>query len=504
MTTPYQFDPTGTLLANKITGEQHIITAVSGRNYHFVVPTYAPFFSDGLTISYRDIDNNVRFLVEGIDFTFGFQFIAASRSCAKPIYGGISFLNLQLAGVVTLVYQTVGGEWTIDPVKINEILSDTLRNPRVTSWEHVAGVPALFPVVDHEWNLTDLVGMSDVVAKVDQVAVAIANKPAAPVASNFSILPTKDMLGLGNVQNFSIASDAEAQAGTSITKYMTPRAVRLAIQFLINTIGDSTASLLALAAKTGATLIGTATNQTLDQAVLRVKTLTELRSLDVPSTDPEKVHTVILLGRDAVGDSTSSTYYWSTTSTEVDNDYTVIRPVSAPSAGRWIHEDKDAYAVYGFNATADQAAFTLVRTPLTGTTVKVVVNKFVELIETINFQVNNNQITFLEPLLLDQRVDIVIQTKPVKVSDAGNEIYQKFTAVTQNDVFLLSRRPVDVDGYCVRLNDSIVLFNGVDFSVVNNQLSVTYPLENGDTLEFMSHFHPTGLPPFILREVVGY
>lgn len=504
MTTPYQFDPTGTLLANKITGEQHIITAVAGRNYHFIVPTYAPFFSESCTIAYRDIDNNIRYLVEGIDFLFCFQFIAASRSCAKPIYGGISFLNLELAGVVTLVYQTVGGEWTLDPVKINEILSDTLRNPRVTSWEHVANVPTLFPVVDHEWNLTDLVGMSDVVNKVDEVAQAIAARPAPTPVADYSILPTKDMLGLGNVQNFGIATDAEAQAGTSITKYMTPRAVRLAIQFLVDTISDTAASLLALASKAGATLIGTATNQTIDQAVLRVKNLEELRRLDIPSTDPDKVHTVVVLGRESVNDSTSSTYYWSTSNTETDNNYTVIRPITGPNMGRWIHEDKDAYAVYGFNATANQTSYTLVRTPLPGTTVKVVVNKFVELIDTINFQVNDNVITFLEPLLADQRVDIVIQAKPIKINDSGNEIYQKFTVVTQNDVFLLTKRPVDVDGYCLRLNDAIVLFNGVDFSVVNNQLTVTYPIEAGDTLEFMSHFHPTGLPPFILRQTVGY
>lgn len=504
MTAPYQFDPTGTLPANRITGEQHIITAVSGRNYHFVVPTYAPFFADGCTVSYRDIDNNIRYLVEGIDFYFCFQFIAASRSCAKPIYGGISFLNLELAGVVTLVYQTVGGVWTLGPVAINEILSDTTRNPRVTSWEQVAQVPTLFPVVDHEWNLTDLVGMSDVVQSVDEVALAIANKPAPTPVADYALIPTKDMLGLGNVQNFGVATDAEAQAGTSITKYMTPRAVRLAIQFLVDTIGDAAASLLALASKTGATLIGTATNQTLDQAVLRVKTLTELRQLDIPSTDPEKVHTVIVLGKAATGDTTSSTYYWSTSSTEVDNDYTVIRPLTNPPTGRWIHEDKDAFVVYGFNATANQTSYTLGRTPMVGTTVKVVVNKFVELIDTVNFQVNGNQITFLEGLIADQRVDIVIQTKPVKINDNSNHIHQKFTVVSQGDVFLLTTRPIDPDGYCVRLNDGLVLFNGVDFTVTNNQFTVSYPLAAGDIVEFMPHFHPTGLPPFILRQTVGY
>lgn len=504
MPTPYQFDPTGTSPANRITGEQHILTAVAGRNYHFVVPTYAPFFAESFSVSYRDIDNNVRYLVEGIDFLFCFQFVAASRSCAKPIYGGISFLNLQLAGVVTVVYQTVGGVWTLDPVKINEILSDTERNPRVTSWEQVADVPTLFPVVDHEWNLIDLVGMSDVVQSVDEVAQAIANRPAPTPVPDYGLIPTKDMLGLGNVQNFGIATDAEARAGTSITKYMTPRGVRLAIEFVIDTIGDAAATLLALASKAGAAMIGTATNQTLDQAVLRVKNLTELRLLDIPSTDPEKVHTVIVLGMESIGDSTSSVYYWSTSNNEVDNGYTVIRPISSITIGRWIHEDKDAYAVYGFNSTANQTTYTLGRSPLPGTTVKVVVNKFVELLNTINFQVNDKDITFFEPLVADQRVDIVIQTRPVKVNDPANRIYQKFTVTNQNDIFLLTRRPADPDGYCLRLNDGLVLFNGVDFTVTDNQVSVSYPILSGDTLEFMSHFHPTGMPPFMLRQLVGY
>lgn len=504
MTTFYEFDPTGTLPANRITGEQQIITAVSGRNYHFIVPTYAPFFADGCTISYKDIDNNIRFLVEGIDFHFSFQFIAASRSCAKPIYGGISLLNLQLAGVITLAYNTVGGQWTLDPVQINEILSDMTRNPRVTSWEQVANVPTLFPVVDHEWNLTDLVGMSDVVQSVEDVAQAIADKPVQGPVADPSLIPTKNMLGLGNVQNFGVATDAESIDGTSITKYMTPRGVRLAIQVVLESIGNAADAMLALATKLGASLIGTATNQTLDQAVLRVKNINELRQLHVPSTDSNKVHAVLLLGKLAPGDSSSSTYYWSTNNTEADNGYTVIKPVSNPPMGRWLHEDKDAYQVYSFSALADQVTYSLNSSPLMGTCIRVVINKFSELINTVNYQINYTEITFLEPLLAGEVVDIVIQTKPIKINNPSNRLYQKFTVTDQNEIFDLISTPIDSDGYCLRLNDALVLFNGTDFTVTVNQVSVNYPIVAGDVLEFMPHFHNTGLPPFVLRQALGY
>lgn len=40
---------------------------------------------------------------------------------------------------------------------------------------------------------------------------------------------TKEQVGLGNVQNFGIATQAEAEAGTSNSKYMTPQRTRQAI-----------------------------------------------------------------------------------------------------------------------------------------------------------------------------------------------------------------------------------------------------------------------------------
>lgn len=504
MPTPYQFDPTGTLPANRITGEQHIITAASAGNYHYVVPTFSPFFSDGCIVSYRDIDNNVRILVEGIDFHFGYQFIAASRSCAKPIYGGISFLNLQLAGVVTLVYRTVGGNWTLDSTAINEILSDTLRNPRVVSWEQIANVPTLFPVVDHEWNLQDLVGMSDVQNAIDGVATTIANRPTSPPLDFDGLVATKYTVGLGNVQNFGIATDSEAAAGTSVTKYVTPRGVRKAIEFMIDALNGVAGTILALATKAGASMVGTVTNQTLDDAVLRVKTIPELRSLDIPSTDPNKLHTVIVLGSGAVGDTPVSHYYWSTSSVEVDNGYTVIKPASNPSVGRWIHEDKDAYHRYSFTTTNNQTTYILGKTPLPGTVIRVIVNNFVELVSTINFQINDKELIFLEPFIADQRVDVIIQTKPVKVNDPSSNIYQKWTVTNQSDVFTLDRRPMDADYYYVRLNDSLVLINDVDYVLTNNQFTISYPILAGDTVEYLPHFHPSGMSPFILRQTVGW
>jgi hypothetical protein len=172
----YPFDPTGKLLSNKVTGEQQVITAMNYRDYHFIVPKMAPYFADSLKVSYRSLTNETRYLVEGVDYYATNEFIAASRACATRIFGSISFLNLQLAGVVTLEYQTLGGIWNINDIKLAELLADRLHNPRTTSWDVIVDMPVTFPPIDHQWDLVDLVGAKEVVHSLDRIAVAIINK----------------------------------------------------------------------------------------------------------------------------------------------------------------------------------------------------------------------------------------------------------------------------------------------------------------------------------------
>lgn len=173
LVTPYPFDPTGLVLSNKVTGEQQILSPMNFQDYNFVVPTFAPFFADGVVVSHKALDNTVTPLVEGIDYYFTHWFVAASRACSKPIYGSISLLNLELTGTLTLAYQTLGGEWTIDETKIAQILADHLHNPRTTSWDNVSGVPLIFPVIDHEWDLQDMVGLSEVIPALQAIEAAI-------------------------------------------------------------------------------------------------------------------------------------------------------------------------------------------------------------------------------------------------------------------------------------------------------------------------------------------
>jgi hypothetical protein len=182
ITPAYPFDPTGQLLSNLITGEQQILTAANGVDFDFIVPTFAPYFADSLVITVKDANGVVTPLVNGIDYLNSHWFIAASRACSAQIYGSISIMNLNLSGILTLQYQTVGGIWTIDTNSIATILSNATSNPRITSWDEVTNYPISFPSINHQWDLVDMVGMSDLVNGLQSVEDAIRQQQVTGLA----------------------------------------------------------------------------------------------------------------------------------------------------------------------------------------------------------------------------------------------------------------------------------------------------------------------------------
>jgi hypothetical protein len=192
----YPFDPTGQAPTNRVTGELQPLTGGGDQNFIFLVPAAAPFFGESLSLNFKSLQGDIRPLVLGVDFYLSHYFIGASRSTGKPVYGSITMLNNELRGTVIFnPYQTIGGEWTVDPNTITEILADQAYNPRTTSWDQVAGYPNLFPPTAHEWNLKDMVGMSSVLAALNRVTDAILTRASSDMAEHIN--------AQGNVHNLT-------------------------------------------------------------------------------------------------------------------------------------------------------------------------------------------------------------------------------------------------------------------------------------------------------------
>lgn len=168
----YPEDFTGQAASNRIVGEQIIITAPGDRRYHTAMPSFAPMYEKGLTVFLRRLDGVIIELHIGIDFYMSHKFGEASLATMHPIYGSISFLRRDIVGTLIVNYQTLGGDWTIDEQKILEILANQTRNPRTTAWEQVANPPREFPVVNHPWNLDDMVGQKEILEILERFYLA--------------------------------------------------------------------------------------------------------------------------------------------------------------------------------------------------------------------------------------------------------------------------------------------------------------------------------------------
>lgn len=237
----YDLDPTGVNPDNRIENETQTLTAINHRNYHYIVPLFAPFYADSIALEHRPGSSGpFTPLTFGVDYNLAYPYVGASLRTDKKVYGAISFNNLSLAGEIRFKhYQTVGGEFTLDQQKITEITANLVYNPRITTWEQVSGAPAHFPPYAHAWTPEDLVGQGDLLDVLLEIRDAILTNSTEGLINHLRDKGNphgtrKDHVGLGNVQNFPVATIAEMILGEAGDRYATPLGVKAAFSQLDN------------------------------------------------------------------------------------------------------------------------------------------------------------------------------------------------------------------------------------------------------------------------------
>ena len=231
----YPFDATGILQTNRVLDEQHAVTENNFRNYYFIVPKFAPFFADNISIVHS-YQGQTRQLVENVDYYCALMFIGATRAIGKPIYGAITLNNLNTAGIISLTYNTLGDKWNVDQQYIIEQIAEKAYNPRTVSWEQIVGTPETFPPIPHQWELVDLVGLTDIVDRLSSIeqAILLAGQNQANthiVNFNNPHYVTKSQLGLSNVENWKIATQTEVLEGISNSTLITPDTLKFINSF---------------------------------------------------------------------------------------------------------------------------------------------------------------------------------------------------------------------------------------------------------------------------------
>lgn len=261
----YPYDPTGVAATNLISNEEHTVSDQASR---FFVPAGGPFFTKGMQV--RKADNTL--LQPGVDYVALHLYKDAVLATGKEVCAVIYIKNPAIAGVVNVTYQVVGGDYSATVDALEQLLADNdLGGANTVAWGSIIGTPVQFPPSSHLHHSSNIFGMAETVTVLEGIRnailsgdgsifqmmyqyidTAIANASAGggsvqdmqniadgAVAAHKSELTahTKAQVGLDVVQNFAVASGAEAAAGTAANRYMTPQRTRTtALQAISDTV----------------------------------------------------------------------------------------------------------------------------------------------------------------------------------------------------------------------------------------------------------------------------
>ena len=255
LTPQYPLDLTGLLSTNTVTGEQQTLTNVNGANGQFFVPTLAPFFANGMVLQYESL-GGLRTAQMWVDYAPVAELQTLSRACAFPLYTAVAVFNPAITGTVTVGYQTLGGNFSIDRQALFTGLADKIINARELDWSSIVNLPLTYPVAPHTHDVeTDLVGTSGVASSIESIVSAYGSasqsKDLAAMAAHIARTDnphgvTPSQVNLGNVPNYPPATDTQAQTASNTTTLLTPHGAAMAARVGLAQASSTVAGLMQL------------------------------------------------------------------------------------------------------------------------------------------------------------------------------------------------------------------------------------------------------------------
>lgn len=168
----YPLDLTGVSPNNLIQNELHSVNESKYSSYYFIVPNFSPFYVDNFkaTITTGTV---TRDLIEDVDFSFALSYVTGTRTTGKAMYGAITLHNLNLNGIISIDYQTIGGDQIADRLQVLTVLADRAYNPRTTIWDILTNTPTAFPPVPHYNDYENFYGQEQLVQALGEIRDAI-------------------------------------------------------------------------------------------------------------------------------------------------------------------------------------------------------------------------------------------------------------------------------------------------------------------------------------------
>lgn len=250
-------DLSGVAPTNKVVGERHTVAATGTRAF---VTTRGPFYTRGMIVRNRTTG---AVLAPDVDYRPVHLFIEAALRAGQEVCSVVIILPACRATDIEIDYQAIGGEYSASVSAIAQMLDGLDLDNRTVKWGDIIGAPEYFPPTAHLHDIGDVYGFEYLVAVLEQIRRAILlgdqaafdemrqyidlrdNELRALITSLDSLTNdhinntsnphnvTKAQVQLGLVENYGIASTAQATAGTANNVYMTPLRVKEAITFQV-------------------------------------------------------------------------------------------------------------------------------------------------------------------------------------------------------------------------------------------------------------------------------
>ncbi len=126
---PLQFNPAGDLTANRVNGETIPIAPSTLATFGLIYLSKGPFFGKDFTLSFLPTGIGAVSvpLVRGDDYDFRFELqgwgAGEDDTDEDKVWGAIAVFEQGLNGTLTVGYQSLGGNWTINQSKIRDYLN---------------------------------------------------------------------------------------------------------------------------------------------------------------------------------------------------------------------------------------------------------------------------------------------------------------------------------------------------------------------------------------------
>lgn len=197
MTVTYPLDLSGIAPASLVKEELHSANESRFRDYNFIVPIHAPFYVDNFKASVT-IGSVETPMVEDVDFSFALPYVTGTRTTGKQMYGAITIHNANLNGIISIDYQTVGGDKTANRLEVLALLAEKAYNPRTTIFDLLLNAPAQFPPVPHYNDYDSFYGQDKVVEALIDIRDAILANSSLTQEQIGQFLQTMNAGVLGN------------------------------------------------------------------------------------------------------------------------------------------------------------------------------------------------------------------------------------------------------------------------------------------------------------------